>query len=270
MIKLFVCDIDNTLLNQRVGLPQANLEAILSLQRNGVTVALASGRVSAGLHDLAEKLQLKQYGGYVIASNGAYVKRMKDDAILLDARIPLEALKAMVDEIRDLGIHASIQQGDILHYTIEDEAIRYNRGVIGLKTQADEDLGAALVESSNKIEVTGFFNGDIEPFDRFAAHHGNDYSLIRGRGTFLDVMPKGVTKASGMAVVMQDLNLKATEVAAIGDGENDRAMLKAAGLSATLADARASLHDDVDHVVGSVEQAGLSHFAHLVLSKNAV
>lgn len=270
MIKLFVCDIDNTLLNQRVGLPQANLDAILSLQKAGVTVALASGRVSSGLSDLAEKLELKRFGGYVIAANGSYVKRMKDEEVLLDARIPLDRLMELTQEIRELGIHASIQQGDVLYYSVEDEAIRYNRGVIGLKTAEHFDLSSALIESSNKIEVTGFFNGDIEPFNRFVARHAEEYSLIRGRGTFLDVMPKGITKASGMAVVMKDLGLKASEVAAIGDGENDRAMLKAAGLSATLADARASLHEDVDHVVGTVEQAGLSHFAHLVLSKNAV
>jgi hypothetical protein len=36
-----------------------------------------------------------------------------------------------------------------------------------------------------------------------------------------------------------------------------------------LANAKASIQAEVDHVVASVEHAGLSHFAHLVLSKNA-
>jgi hydroxymethylpyrimidine pyrophosphatase-like HAD family hydrolase len=82
-------------------------------------------------------------------------------------------------------------------------------------------------------------------------------------------MPSGITKASGVAIVMKELHLKREEVAAIGDGENDRHMLQAAGLSATLANATVSLQADVDHVVASVEKAGLSHFAHLVLLKNA-
>ncbi len=269
MIKLFVCDIDNTLLNQTVGMPQANLQAILDLQKTGVTVALASGRVSSGMLEVAQKLKLKEYGGYVIAANGAYVCSMKEDKILLNATIPLMELKQMADFAQELGIHVSIQQGSILTYTHEDDAVRYNKGVIKLTMEAHDPLSEALYESSNKVELTHWIEASGEPFDVFTQRFQDRYSLIRGRKTFLDVMPIGVTKATGMAVVMKELGLKANEVAAIGDGENDRAMLKAAGLSATLANAKASIQAEVDHVVASVEHAGLSHFAHLVLSKNA-
>jgi hypothetical protein len=65
MIKLFVCDIDNTLLNKSVGLPLANLEAILALQKSGVIVALASGRINVGMIEIANKLELRKYGGYL-------------------------------------------------------------------------------------------------------------------------------------------------------------------------------------------------------------
>jgi Cof subfamily protein (haloacid dehalogenase superfamily) len=269
MIKLFVCDIDNTLLNKNVGLPQANLEAILALQKAGVIVALASGRINSGMVELSKELQLDQYGGYLIASNGAYVKSLSDGRILSNELIALDKLKEMADHIKRLGIHASIQQGDLLAYTVADEALSYDRDVIGLQVEQHDDLSSYLYEAANKVEVTGWFHGDEAPFDEFTKLYQNDYSLIRGRGTFLDVMPLGITKATGVAVVMKELHLKKEEVAAIGDGENDRHMLKAAGLSATLANARASLQEDVDHVVASVEQAGLSHFAHLVLLKNA-
>lgn len=269
MIKLFVCDIDNTLLNQTVGMPQANLEAILDLQKKGITVALASGRVSSGVLEVAQKLKLKEYGGYVIAANGAYVYSMKEDKILLNATIPLDELKLLADTAQELGMHVSIQQGSILTYTQEDDAVLYNKGVIKLTMEAHKQLSEALYEASNKIELTQWIDASGASFDVFTQRFQDRYSLIRGRKTFLDVMPIGVTKATGMAVVMKDLGLKADEVAAIGDGENDRAMLKAAGLSATLVNAKASIQAEVDHVVASVEHAGLSHFAHLVLSKNA-
>jgi len=269
MIKLFVCDIDNTLLNKNVGMPLANLEAILALQKAGVIVALASGRINVGMIDIAHQLQLDKYGGYLIASNGAYVQSLSDGIILCNELIALDNLKEMVDNAKRLDIHVSIQQGNLLAYTVADDAISYNRDVIGLQVEHHEDLSSYLYEAANKVEVTGWFHGDEAPFDEFCKLYQNDYSLIRGRGTFLDVMPLGITKASGVAVVMKKLHLKREEVAAIGDGENDRHMLKAAGLSATLANASTSLQEDVDHVVASVEQAGLSHFAHLVLSKNA-
>lgn len=269
MIKLFVCDIDNTLLSHAVGLPQANLDAMIQLQKTGVIVALASGRVSSGVLEVAHKLKLKEFGGYVIAANGAYVCSMKDDKILLNAQIPLDELKLMADEAQALDIHVSVQQGSIMMYTHEDEAIHYNKNVIKLTMIAQDKLSSALTEVSNKLELTQWMTSSGASLDVFTQRFQDRYSLIRGGKTFLDVMPKDVTKATGMAVVMNKLGLSTDEVAAIGDGENDRAMLKAAGLSATLANAKASIQAEVDHVVASVDHAGLSHFAHLVLSKNA-
>jgi len=269
MIKLFVCDIDNTLLNKSVGMPPANLEAIMALQKAGVKVALASGRINVGMTNLAHQLQLDKYGGYLIASNGAYVQSLSDGRILSNELIALDKLKEMADHAKRLDIHVSIQQGHLLAYTVADEALSYERDVIGLEVVHHEDLSSYLYEATNKVEVTGWVHGDEAPFDEFCKLYQNEFSLIRGRGTFLDVMPLGITKATGVAIVMKELHIKREEVAAIGDGENDRHMLKAAGLSATLANANASLQAEVDHVVASVEQAGLSHFAHLVLSKNA-
>jgi len=269
MIKLFACDIDNTLLNKTVGLPKANLEALLELQKSGVKVVLASGRINEGMFDLAKQLRLKEYGGYIVASNGSYVCCMADDKVLADLRIPLEKLKEMADMAQRLGIHASIQQGSLLAYSQIDEALMYDRDVIGLQVEEHSNLSAFLYEPSGKVELSGWFSDDGKPFDDFTTLYEHDYSLIRGRSTFLDVMPYGVTKASGVAVVMAHLGLSRDEVAAIGDGENDRHMLKAAGLSATLVDARSSLQNEVDHIVASVEQAGVAHFAHIVLSKNA-
>lgn len=269
MIKLFVSDIDDTLLNNDVGMPEANFEAILELQRSGVKIVLASGRIDVGVLALAEKLQLKKYGGFIVASNGAYVLSVQDKEILADCRIPLEELKKLAEKAINLGIHVAIQQSDFLAYTALDEAVIYDQDVVGLRIEQHIVLNEFLYEPAGRIQLSCWMNDDPKPFDEFTKLYGQDYSLIRGRATFLDVMPKGVTKASGVAVVMAKLGLKQSEVAAIGDGENDRHMLKAAGLSATLLNARASLQAEVDHVVASVEHAGLAKFAHIVLSKNA-
>ncbi len=269
MIKLFVCDVDNTLLTHQAGLPQENIEAILTLQKNGIIVALASGRIIPGMIEVAMQLELKKYGGYLVASNGATVISLKDDRVLLDERISLSKLKEIVETTQRLGIHSHIQQGNVLYYTQENEALRYNRDIVGLQVKKQTDMSSVLYESAPKVEITSWFQSDKKPFDEFVKRYEHEYTLIRGYRNFIDLTPLNVTKATGVAAIMKELGLKASEVAAIGDGENDRHMLKAAGLSATLANADLSLQSEVDHVVASVEQAGLSHFAQLVLAKNA-
>ena len=268
MIKLFVCDVDNTLLTHQAGIPQENIDAILTLQKNGIIVALASGRIIPGMIDLAKLLQLKTYGGYLVASNGATVISLKDEKVLLDERISLDKLKEITETAKHLGIYTHVQQGNTLYYTQENEALRYNRDVVGLHVKKQEDMTSTLFESAPKVEITSWFQSDKKPFDEFVKRYEHEYTMIRGHRNFIDLTPLNVTKATGVGVIMKELGLKASEVAAIGDGENDRHMLKAAGLSATLANADVSLQSEVDHVVASVEQAGLSHFAHLVLAKN--
>lgn len=269
MIKLFVCDVDNTLLTHQARIPQENIDAILTLQKNGIVVALASGRIVPGMIDLAKRLQLKTYGGYLVASNGATVISLKDEKVLLDERISLDKLKEIAETAKKLGIHTHVQQGNTLYYTQENEALRYNRDIVGLQVKKQEDMTSILFESAPKVEITSWFQSDKKSFDEFFKRYEYEYTMIRGHRNFIDLTPLNVTKATGVAVIMKELGLKASEVAAIGDGENDRHMLRAAGLSATLANADLSLQSEVDHVVASVEQAGLSHFAHLVLAKNA-
>jgi hypothetical protein len=49
--------------------------------------------------------------------------------------IALDKLKEMADQAKRLDIHVSIQQGDLLAYTVADEALSYDRDVIGLQVE---------------------------------------------------------------------------------------------------------------------------------------
>src|SRR6185437_15847932 len=56
-----------------------------------------------------------------------------------------------------------------------------------------------------------------------------DLSIVFNKGAVM-VLPSGVSKASGLAAALAALGLKAEETLAIGDAENDIAMLKICGL----------------------------------------
>ena len=73
MIKLLVSDIDGTIFDHTVGVPKENVDALINLQESNVKLVLASGRAIPAMLEIAEKIKLKEYGGYIIASNGAEV-----------------------------------------------------------------------------------------------------------------------------------------------------------------------------------------------------
>jgi hypothetical protein len=70
-------------------------------------------------------------------------------------------------------------------------------------------------------------------------------------------LPAGVDKASGLAEALKELGLSADEVVAIGDAENDLAMLRLCGCGAAVATAVPPLKKQADVVTGGGSGRGV-------------
>jgi HAD superfamily hydrolase (TIGR01484 family) len=67
-------------------------------------------------------------------------------------------------------------------------------------------------------------------------HLGLDYQLIRNRHDLL-LLPPGIDKATGLAAALKALNLPAHRVVAVGDADNDKALLDFCGVGVAVANA---------------------------------
>jgi hydroxymethylpyrimidine pyrophosphatase-like HAD family hydrolase len=74
---------------------------------------------------------------------------------------------------------------------------------------------------------------------------GLELQVIFNKGAVM-ILPAGVNKASGLAAALDDLNLSARNVAAIGDAENDHALLRSAEFGVAVANALPTLKRDAD------------------------
>ena len=84
--------------------------------------------------------------------------------------------------------------------------------------------------------------------------HGTDY--VVGWTAWLDLAPVGVSKASGLAHVADQLGVDAAEVLAIGDGRNDVEMLRWAGRGVAMGQAVEEVRAAADDVTGTVYDDG--------------
>jgi len=75
---------------------------------------------------------------------------------------------------------------------------------------------------------------------------GLELQVIFNKGAVM-VLPAGVNKATGLAAALEDLKLSMRNVAAIGDAENDHAMLRAAEFGVAVANALPALVQEADH-----------------------
>jgi HAD superfamily hydrolase (TIGR01484 family) len=85
---------------------------------------------------------------------------------------------------------------------------------------------------------------------------GLERQVIFNKGSVM-VLPSGVNKASGLAVALAELSIDAADVAAVGDAENDHALLEMCGVGAAVANALPSLKAHADLVLSKTHGAGV-------------
>lgn len=91
---------------------------------------------------------------------------------------------------------------------------------------------------------------------RTLAALGLDHEIILNKRAVM-VLPKGVNKATGLRLALQELGLAANAIAGIGDAENDRDLLKSCGLAVAVANALPDLQALADVVTIKTHGAGV-------------
>jgi hydroxymethylpyrimidine pyrophosphatase-like HAD family hydrolase len=84
----------------------------------------------------------------------------------------------------------------------------------------------------------------------------HEVSYFVGWSAWLDIGPRGVDKAHGLAMVCEDLGIDPADVLALGDGRNDIEMLQWAGRGVAIGDAPDEVKAAADIVTGLFDELG--------------
>jgi hydroxymethylpyrimidine pyrophosphatase-like HAD family hydrolase len=93
---------------------------------------------------------------------------------------------------------------------------------------------------------------------------GLEYQVIFNKGAVM-LLPTGTNKATGLETALRELKIDDDRVVAIGDAENDHALLQLAGFAAAVANALPALKERADYVCAGHHGAGVTELiGHLV------
>ncbi len=258
--RVVALDIDGTLLKWVDGrgttheeISPAVQDAVRRVLDAGAHVVLASGRSPHGMTNVADLLELHTNGSerlWVVASNGAVVFRYP----------PLEVIFEETFDARD-AVRQVLQHHPEALVAVEDRGVGYR--VSGHFPEGElsgemllTDLEELVAEPVSRVIIRDP-RATAEEFVALGARlglHGTDY--VVGWTAWLDLAPVGVSKASGLQLVVDELGLDAADVLAIGDGRNDLEMLRWAGRGVAMGQAVREVHDAADASTDSVLDDG--------------
>lgn len=238
---LIACDIDGTLLP--AGQPQLRpetAELIARLRAAGIHFVPASGRQYPSLHRLFAPFAstmpfVAENGTIALMGEHAIYRATMDDA--LGDQIVHAVLERDTCEVMVSGARASYLQpknGEFLK--LLRDAIKYEVVVVDDVTKRDEPYSKISVYHPNAYDEEAYWR------ERFGAHCAVAVSGL----TWVDLMPAGVSKASGLAAVCAELGVDPADCLAIGDADNDAEMFDFAGQAIAMetASVKAKAHAD--------------------------
>lgn len=269
--KLLVLDVDGTLLNDEGKIGKRTAAALTKAQTMGTIVVLASGRPAHGLLPIAEQLNLKQFGGYIMAYNGAKIIEAKTDKVIFKKTIDKEIFPFLEKESEKHGV-AVFTYGDteIITNDIDNKYIIREAEINGMTLREAKPLHKAIDFNPFK---TILVNDDIQEIKELEAEFkmrlDGSMNVFRTESYFLEIVPELIDKANTLAVLLEILNISTKDIIVIGNGVADYSMIQMAGLGVAMGNAQDSVKrcadivtetNNNDGVAVVVEEYLISHF----------
>ena len=260
--RIVALDIDGTILKWVEGagttheeVSPAVKDAVRRALDAGAHVVLASGRSPHGMAPIADLLELHGPGRdrvWVVASNGAVVFRYP----------PLEVVHEETFDARP-AVEAILERHPEALVAVEERGVGYRVNSHFHDGELSGDMILTEVEDLLAAEVSRVIirdpNSTADEFVALAEDlglHGTNY--VVGWTAWLDLAPVGVSKASGLQHVAEQLGLTGDDALAVGDGRNDLEMFAWARRSVAMGQAIEQVIAAADDVTASVYDDGLA------------
>lgn len=255
--KLIAMDIDDTLLNRKKELSPATRGALMKAQDRGILLAVASGRLPYGVRPYAEALDVFSHGGYYMGFNGGAIMNCRDE-LIGKAYLDSKYIRPVYGILSAANVSTMVHKGaQIFSDRNVNQYTKLESDVIGLPVTPVDDLVSFIDWDIHKFLIGGeprILKG-LE--QQLIAALGDEVDIYLSAPWFLEVMPKGVTKGSGLKIICDDAGIDISEAIAFGDSYNDIFMLKAAGVGIAMGNAEEEVKAAADMVTDDCDRDGI-------------
>ena len=247
MIKAVFIDFDGTIYSHSTGrIPNSTYKTFKKLKENNILVFLCTGRAYSELKwfDLS-KLEFEG----VILTNGQLAFDKNDKLIYqkpIEGILKEKLLKIFLE--KKVPIYISTTDDIYLNYCdslVEKVQNSVSSRVPEVKEYKGEDffMASVFIDYSNR-------SPEIEELSKYG-------EITYWHAGACDVVPKGVSKATGIDEIIKIYGIDISETMGIGDGENDIDMLKHCQIGVAMGNSTNEIKKIADYVTADIDDDGL-------------
>ncbi|MGG6432218.1 Cof-type HAD-IIB family hydrolase [Anoxybacillus sp. D401a] len=244
--KIVFFDIDGTLLDHDKQLPPSTYEAVQSLKKQGVYVAIATGRAPFMFEWLRKELDIQSF----VSFNGQYV--VFEGEVIHNQPLDRERLHEL-KQMAHANEHPLIfMDADKMRASVADHP--YIHESMGSLKFAHPPYDETYYEQNDIYQALLFCKPEEEqPYvTAFPTFH-----FVRWHAVSTDILPYGGSKAEGIKKMIDELGIRREHVYAFGDGLNDTEMLRFVGTGVAMGNGHEEAKRAADFVTKAVDEDGI-------------
>lgn len=276
-VKLIALDLDGTLFNSQSQISAHNIDTIKKANEAGATVVISTGRPYNGL----PFEQLKGSGiRFAITTNGSAIYEIESGKCLFEEAMDEEIILPILDFLLTKDIHMDAFIGGKGYTPVQCVAAGQKLAnppalkhyILNTRVRVD-NLPLFIHENQLKVQKMtlnfypegGIFK-DREEVRKYLESNPA-VTTVSGGYNNLEFTRADVNKGVGLQKMAQLLDIPVAQTMAVGDTENDLAIIRAAGFGVAMGNATAAVKSAADYITTSNDEDGvataIAHFLRL-------
>lgn len=251
MSKFVFFDIDGTIWDERMRIPESTVETIHRLKEKGHKVLICSGRARSNIR--SPKLLELDFDG-IIAACGCHVEY--EGKMVYEYILPQELLKKVIGLLKECRMPV-VLEGPQFHW-IDEKGFEEDPFVTYLLREMGE-TARPLRGFEEDIRINKF-SADILPetdYERVRQELGDAFEFLEHDGRVVEFVPGGHSKASGIGQLCEHLGISVSDTYGIGDSVNDLDMLQFVGHSIAMGNASEEAKEAAEYVTDDIHRNGV-------------